>query len=243
MSRDYAEDQNNELEALESIYFDELEGEWCFNYAKCKFKNIQFNFLVLDEDRKKFKITVSTEEFKESNDGLSCDLVFAFTRLYPDEPPRIEIENEVNFESDTSEKIQDGLKKEVQENLGMEMIFGLVGCTQELLNTLFDQIKIDREEQRERKKREVEELEQKKFEGTRVTVETFMNWRNEFEADMGIAERRAKENEANRKLTGRELFLKDQSLLDSDIRFLTENGDSIENVKIDESKERCNAIK
>ena len=63
-----------------------------------------------------------------------------------------------------------------------------------------------------------------------------MKWRNEFEAEMGIAEKRAKENEANRKLTGRELFLKDQSLLDSDIRFLTENGDSIENVKIDESK-------
>lgn len=62
-----------------------------------------------------------------------------------------------------------------------------------------------------------------------------MDWRLEFEKEMGIAEKRAKENEANRKLTGRELFLKDQSLLDSDIRFLNENGDSIENVKIDES--------
>ena len=69
-----------------------------------------------------------------------------------------------------------------------------------------------------------------------IAVETFMRWRNEFEAEMGIAEKRAKENESNRKLTGRELFLRDQSLLDSDIRFLTENGDSIENVKIDESK-------
>lgn len=62
-----------------------------------------------------------------------------------------------------------------------------------------------------------------------------MKWRNEFEAEMGIAEKRAKENEANRKLTGRELFLKDQTLLDSDIRFLNENGDSIDSVKIDES--------
>lgn len=63
-----------------------------------------------------------------------------------------------------------------------------------------------------------------------------MNWRNEFEAEMGITEKKIKESEANlKKLTGRELFLRDQSLLDSDIRFLQQNGDSIENVKIDES--------
>lgn len=62
-----------------------------------------------------------------------------------------------------------------------------------------------------------------------------MNWRNDFEKEMGIAERKAKELEANRKLTGRELFMRDQSLIDSDIIFLQQAGDSIENVKIDES--------
>lgn len=216
MSTDYEENQKNELEALESIYFDEIE--------------------ILDEEkRNKFKINVYTEGFRESQDGLSCDLVFTYTPKYPDEKPIIEIEEEINFESDTREKVEEALNTCIEENLGTEMIFSLVGCTQEVLNTLFDQIKIDREELRERKEREIEEIELKKFEGTRVTVETFMKWRNEFEAELGIAEKRAKENESNRKLTGRELFLKDQSLLDSDIRFLTENGDSIENVKIDES--------
>lgn len=68
-----------------------------------------------------------------------------------------------------------------------------------------------------------------------MTVETFMNWRNEFEKEMGIAEKKAKELEANRKLTGRELFMVDQTLIDSDIIFLQQAGDSIENVKIDES--------
>lgn len=62
-----------------------------------------------------------------------------------------------------------------------------------------------------------------------------MNWRNEFEKEMGIAEKKAKELEANRKLTGRELFMVDQTLIDSDIIFLQQAGDSIENVKIDES--------
>jgi hypothetical protein len=68
-----------------------------------------------------------------------------------------------------------------------------------------------------------------------VSVETFMVWRNDFEKEFGIAEKKAKEADANRKLTGRELFMRDQTLIDSDILFLTAAGDSIENVKIDES--------
>jgi hypothetical protein len=196
-----------------------------------------FTFTVLDDEkRNKFKINVYTEGYQEEKDGLSCDLVFTFRNNYPDEKPLVEIEEETNFEPDTKAKLTDAINACIDENLGTEMIFSIVGCTQELLNSLFDQIKIEREEKRERKLREIEEIEQKKFEGTIVTVETFMKWRNEFEIELGIAEKRAKENETNRKLTGRELFLRDQSLLDSDIRFLTENGDSIENVKIDESK-------
>lgn len=47
----------------------------------------------------------------------------------------------------------------------MEMIFGIVGCAQEHLNTLFDQMKIDRELAKEMKEKEEEEKERKKFEG------------------------------------------------------------------------------
>lgn len=74
---------------------------------------------------------------------------------------------------------------------------------------------------------------QKKFEGTRVTVETFLKWRNEFELDIGIAEKR--EKQTSKKLTGRELFMRDNTLNESDLKFLEAAGESIENVKIDES--------
>ena len=63
----------------------------------------------------------------------------------------------------------DAINACIDENLGTEMIFSIVGCTQELLNSLFDQIKIEREEKAEKKKREIEEIELKKFEGTIVT--------------------------------------------------------------------------
>lgn len=114
------------------------------------------------------------------------------------------------------------------------MIFSLVSSAQEWLNLRFDDSKRQQEEYEERKKLELEEVERKKFEGTRVTVETFLKWRTEFEQDMGIAAKREKST-ASGKLTGRELFLRDNTLNESDIKFLLEAGDSIENVKIDES--------
>ncbi|CRK87088.1 CLUMA_CG000838, isoform A [Clunio marinus] len=214
--QNHEEDQNNELEALESIYYNELE-------------------VIEREPRIKFKIGISTEEFVETQDGLSCELLFTFTLKYPDEAPLLDIEND-NFDDEVlREKLMDNMKSVIEENIGMEMIFTLVAGAQELLNTLFDEMKTSREEAKQRKEQELEEAERKRFEGTRVTVETFMNWRNEFEKEMGIAEKKAKEVEVNRKLTGRELFMRDQSLIDSDIIFLQQAGDSIDNVKIDES--------
>lgn len=116
-----------------------------------------------------FKISIATEEFAETQDGLSCDLVFTFPLKYPDEAPQLEIENE-NFEDDlVKEKLVDAVKAMIEENLGTEMIFTLVAGAQELLNQLFDGIKNEREQQKLRKEREIEEAERKRFEGTRVS--------------------------------------------------------------------------
>lgn len=67
-----------------------------------------------------------------------------------------------------------------------------------------------------------------------MTVETFLTWRNIFEQEMGIAAKREKLTD-NKKLTGKELFMRDTTLIDSDLKFLLAAGDSVENVKIDES--------
>lgn len=68
---------------------------------------------------------------------------------------------------------------------------------------------------------------QKRFEGTRVTVETFLVWRKQFEIDLGIAAKREREAKDKNKLTGKELFLRDQTLNESDLKFL-EDGMCIE---------------
>jgi RWD domain/DRG Family Regulatory Proteins, Tma46 len=154
---------------------------------------------------------------------------------YPDEAPFIEIEDPVNFADGFEKELLDYIGQIVEENMGMEMGFTLVSSCTEWLNLKWDKVKADMQEEKEQAKRLQDEAERKKFEGTRVSVETFMAWKKEFDLDMGITEKREKALIDSKKLTGKELFLRDTTLNESDLKFLLEAGDSIENVKIDES--------
>uniref|UniRef100_A0A1I8NTN3 RWD domain-containing protein n=1 Tax=Stomoxys calcitrans TaxID=35570 RepID=A0A1I8NTN3_STOCA len=217
MSRNYQEDQTNEIEALDSIYCGDMQ-------------------ILETEPLHKFQIPIATEEFdKETQEnGISCNLIFTYTPTYPDEAPNVEIDEPVNFEDGYEKRLLEHLQTSIEENMGMEMIFTLVSTAQEWLNERWDDFKQAKEDERERKLQEAEEAERKRFEGTRVTVETFMKWKTEFEESTGIAAKREKLSDG-KKLTGRELFMRDTTLNDSDIKFLMEAGDSIESVKIDES--------
>ncbi|KAL9892953.1 RWD domain-containing protein 1 [Glossina fuscipes fuscipes] len=217
MSRNYQEDQNNEIEALDSIYCGEME-------------------ILESQPVHKFRIPIATEEFDKDQEenGLACKLLFTYTPTYPDEAPLVEIDEPVNFAEDFEERLLQHIKKSIEEYLGMEMIFSLVSTAQEWLNERWDDHKKAQEEERERNLLAAEEAERKKFEGTRVTVESFMKWKMIFEETTGITAKREKINE-NKKLTGRELFMQDNTLNESDLKYLLEAGDSIESVKIDES--------
>lgn len=52
---------------------------------------------------------------------------------------------------------------------------------------------------------------------------------------MGIAQKREKTQTDAKKLTGKEQFLTDVTLVESDLKFLLAAGESVDNVKIDES--------
>jgi RWD domain len=57
-----------------------------------------FNILtiisVIDREPIKFQIKINTEEFLETDDGLTCDMIFTFTAKYPEEAPKFEIEED-----------------------------------------------------------------------------------------------------------------------------------------------------
>lgn len=208
---DYDEEQANEIEALESIYCDDLE--------------------ILDTDPYKFCIRIKSENNDGNNDGLSCTLKFTYTAKYPDELPLLEISEPVNFQETDVEELTNYLIEQGKENLSMAMVFTLVSAAQDKLNCKWDAWKHHKEVETEKKLKAEEEEERKRFEGTKVTVETFMAWKKVFEEDIGLTQKSVKDEKEIKKLTGRELFLQDQTLIESDLKFL----DGSENVKVDES--------
>ena len=111
------------------------------------------------------------------------------------------------------------------------MVFTLVSTANEWLNNEWDEELKSREEEAEMKILEAEEAEKRKFHGTPVTIENFLAWKESFDAEMAALKKPEKE-EKEKKLTGRELFLTDKTLNESDLKFLEEGG---EVVKVDES--------
>lgn len=177
-------------------------------------------------------LQVDEDQYEEEEEKYWVKLWFEFTPDYPNEMPLFGIEESNNlFEEDATELIN-LLTDEANNLLGNEMIFLLVSSAKEWLNTRKDESVKRKEEMIERKKREAEEAEMKRFEGTRVTVDSFMKWKLRFDSEMASLRERSgeKEKETGRKLTGRELFEKDTTLNESDLKFLEEDrlsGDTV----------------
>ncbi|KAE8602625.1 hypothetical protein XENTR_v10014057 [Xenopus tropicalis] len=183
---DYAEEQRNELEALESIYAD--------------------SFTVLSTTPTSFSITV-TSEAGENEENVQVTIKFSYVESYPDEAPVYEIVSQENLECTDTSSLLSLLKDQAQENLGMVMIFTLVSAVQDKLNEIVDQIKTRKEEEKVRKEKEAEEAEKVRFHGTPVTIENFLSWKAKFDAEVcEMKKKRQKEEEQSgkNKLTGLE---------------------------------------
>lgn len=173
------------------------------------------------------------EEISEE-DKYTVTLWFEFKPNYPDEIPSFGIEESNNLIEEDETELIELLTNESNSLIGTEMIFLLVSAAKEWLNTRKDESVKRKDEQIERKKREVDEAEMKRFEGTRVTVDSFMIWKLKFDAEM--AEIRAKSGEKDEskalkgKLTGRQLFERDATLNQSDLKFLEEDAMAGESV-------------
>jgi len=211
---DYEEEQRSEIEALESIYPDE------------------FN-IIQTTPLQAFTVSIKTPDFDDGEEGAYCLISFTYVAKYPDEPPVIEIIDTVNVEDNITEELTTYLINLADENLGMAMVFTLVSSSQEWLALKTEELKLKKEEEKERRLKDVEEAERKKFEGTRVTVESFLSWKVIFDSEMSaLRNKQSKDDSGPKRLTGREMFQKDHTLNESDIQFLQEGE---EEVKVDES--------
>jgi len=208
----FLDEQKDELEAVESIYSEEIN--------------------MLSDSPISFTIPVKTEDYdEEMEEGRQVIFKFTFTEKYPSEELILEIEESENIDDEHLEELESYLQDMMKENLGMPVVFTLVSSAIEWLGDKNDQIKEDLEAAAQKKKDLDDEEERKKLEGTKVTIESFLAWKSEFDK-----ERLAKIKDAyvkNSKLTGKELFMTDKSLNDSDIKFLENTGDTA--VTVDET--------
>jgi hypothetical protein len=107
----------------------------------------------------------------------------------------------------------------------MPVIFTLASHLSEQLSIQSENRQTRQRESIERKHREETEAEQKRYQGTQVSVETFIKWKVKFDAEQAELSKAVKIDESEpKKLTGRQLFEKDRSLYDSDIKFISGEG-------------------
>lgn len=218
---DYKEEQQNELEALASIYPDEFEA-------------------ISD---KEFRIAVYPEEQDEEN-PRALSLHVTYTPHYPDELPEYEIETlEGQVQSSYFNKIVESVKNVAEDSIGMAMIFSMVLTMKEELDNIVLDVKRAEEDIINEARRKEEEAEQAKFMGTKVTVESFMEWKRKFDLEMAQKDAVAtaqRIKELKGKLSGRQLFEQDKTLAMSDASYMDEGDVSVDISQFDK-EERGNA--
>lgn len=225
---DHADEQAQELEALESIYYDSFER--------------------LEGDAPTFRIHVKTEdhdervrmleikwaaagEEDEREIPLNYRLRVSFPPRYPEEPPELSCEDaHEDLGEEDLEKFLEDLNPVIEENLGMPMVFALATAAKDGLEDLIRARADAAENARIERLAREEAEERKRREGTKVTPESFAAWKKAFEKEMQAAGRTdlvwlaAPKVSKGLKLTGKQLFEQDRGLAMSDSQFM-EAGD------------------
>ncbi|KAM7537036.1 hypothetical protein Aperf_G00000076462 [Anoplocephala perfoliata] len=223
------EEQEGEIEVLQSIY--------------------ENNFHLLSSKTMHFEIDLCGHATDNPETAVSCSLYFKYTPKYPGEAPLYEIRSPQGITDEQTAELITLINEVISRAIGMVMIFDIVSEVQQKLDDYTDQL-ITRLRDKKAKQAKIKSLaeaeremeaEKKLCSGTPVTVETFNAWNKAFLAEMA-AKKEAEEAKAKKtagqgaqqtkRLTGRELFLRDDQFDESDLNFLAQEGGEI--VEVDE---------
>eukprot|EP00164_Ancoracysta_twista_P007887 GFYU01011288.1.p1 GENE.GFYU01011288.1~~GFYU01011288.1.p1 ORF type:complete len:271 (-),score=105.53 GFYU01011288.1:85-897(-) len=225
---DYAGEQEMEVQALEAILMDD--------------------FQVLSENPYKLQlhcIPIPIPADDEEN-HVGINLIFDIPETYPDVVPEIEIVPTMGLtDEDKLAALTSLVNEEAPNNIGMAMCYTLYSVAQEWLlqnnekeldmheqmmqrlnlKKQESEAEIQKEEERKREGGLSKELLAKRAAGTQVTVETFNAWRAKFEKEMEKSEGKKRAGKGDKsKPTGRQMFERDISLVQSDAKFAEEEG-------------------
>ncbi|KAK0364100.1 Protein gir2 [Friedmanniomyces endolithicus] len=193
------EEQKEEREVLDSIFPDEIQ----------------------DVSASEYRVSIALDVNKSDEDETPDPVILLnirYPEAYPDEAPRLDITQPPNaprydhldIQNDKA-RLLEALGPTIEESMGMAMVFALVSALKDAAELLAIQAVKDVESAK------AEEEENRKFEGEKVTRESFLAWREGFQREMADeAARRVAEVEAEekkkrgareeRKLTGKQLW-------------------------------------
>nr|POE71404.1 rwd domain-containing protein [Quercus suber] len=227
------EEQREEREVLDSIFPDEIHD-------------------VNDtEYRISITLDLAPEPSADDDDEPANPTILLIVRYppdYPDVAPMLDISQPPNAAKHPHLDIQDdkgrllaALQPSIEESLGMAMVFTLVSTLKDAAELLVLERQQAVQAVLDVEKAKAEEEENRKFEGEKVTRETFLAWRERFNTEMRQeAERKVAEQEAEdkkkrvkveeKKLTGKQLW--EQGLAGKVIDDEEEDGeDAVESLK------------
>ncbi|KAL4933908.1 RWD domain-containing protein [Aspergillus undulatus] len=204
------EDQTEEREVLDSIFPEEITD--------------------ISDTTYRISITLDPPE----NDEQSADaeppilvLQVSYPEEYPDVAPDLELSAPSNAPKhprlDISEdriRLLEALQPTIEENMGMAMVFTLISALKESAELLMAERVNAIHAEMEMEAAQAEEEENKKFQGTTVNRETFLEWLDKFKKEMEEEERRLREEKEaeekkgtkkgpakeEKKLTGKQLW-------------------------------------
>lgn len=184
----------------------------------------------LDLSDTSFRISITLDP--PENDEQEAEppillLQVSYPEEYPEVAPEIELMAPPNAPkhprldiSEDRERLLEALEPTIEENMGMAMVFTLVSALKESAELLMAERVNAVHAVKEMEAAKAEEEENKKFQGTTVNRETFLEWLDKFKEEVEEEERKkreekeAEEKKANKKtpakeekkLTGKQLW-------------------------------------
>ncbi|XP_004297614.1 PREDICTED: RWD domain-containing protein 1 [Fragaria vesca subsp. vesca] len=195
---DYEQEQEMEIEALEAILMDD-------------FKEIHSGESGLNATKKCFQITLSPlddEADELTTAPVQLGLIFSHMEKYPDEPPLLNVRSIRGIHGEHIRILREKLQQEAYENLGMAMIYTLVTSAKEWLSEQYGQ---DTSIEDAIAAEEAAKDDIIVPHGEPVTYETFLAWREMFEAELALERAKLMPESAlsapkEKRLTGRQWF-------------------------------------
>ncbi|THW80714.1 RWD-domain-containing protein [Aureobasidium pullulans] len=199
------EEQTEEREVLDSIFPEEIT-----DISETEYRvSIQLE-VTEDDDSTEFPPTLI--------------LSVSYPEDYPDVAPRLDLSAPPNAPKHKHLDIQedktrllDGLTATIEENLGMAMVFTLVTTIKDEAELLIAERQQAVQAAKDMEAAEAEAEENRKFEGTKVTRETYLDWSRRFKEEMADIKKKAEEQreaeekkkrggKEEKKMSGRELW-------------------------------------